>query len=190
MDPIPLKEQISELIQDIPVGLWWKMINTGIQGQVKEEDQIRALHLYVNKLDLKMAKPLLMALYESQPSADHVFPLHIRMRLVPEIVLVLNHKGRKNVKKLRACQNTWNWTKLTFIKMWEIKLLDSQSRILGLSLRDAMMAICHPTNEKFALFHSINKSWREACYVLTILKSAELYAHAMSIALLINSGAS
>jgi len=42
-----------------------------------------------------------------------------------------------------------------------------------------MMAVCHPTNEKFALFHSIDKSWREACYVLTILKLAELYAHAV-----------
>jgi len=38
MDILPLKEQISESIQDIPVGLWWKMINMGTQGQVKEVD--------------------------------------------------------------------------------------------------------------------------------------------------------
>jgi len=184
MDPQLLKEQISKHIQDILVGLWWKMINMGIQGQVKESDQVRALHLYVNALDAHMAKPLLLALYPSQPSDDHKFPLHIWMHLVPEIDSVLNLKGRKNVDKLRACQNNWNQTKLTFIKTWEIELLDSHSRLLGMSLRDAMMSIHHPTNGKFALFHSIDKSWREACHILTVLKSAESYAHAMISALL------
>jgi len=184
MDPIPLKEQISEMIQDIPVGLRWKMINMGTQGQVKESDQVRALHIYVDEMDVRMAKPLLSALYPSRPSDDHIFPLHIRMRLVPEMDSVLNLKGRKNVDKLRACQNNWTCTKLTFIKTWEIELLDSRSGLLGMSLRDAMMDIRHPTNDKFALFHSIDKSWRETCHILTVLKSAESYAHAMISALL------
>jgi len=35
MDLIPLKEQISKCIQDILVGLCWKMINMGTQGKVK-----------------------------------------------------------------------------------------------------------------------------------------------------------
>jgi len=74
--------------------------------------------------------------------------------------------------------------KLTYIKTWEIKLLDSHSGLLGLSLRDAMMLIRHPTNAKFALFHSINKSWRETCHILTVLKLAELYTNAMISALL------
>jgi len=81
------------------------------------------------------------------------------MRLVPEIDTVLNLKGRKNVDKLQACQNNWNCTKLTYIKTWEIELLDNRSGLLGMSLRDAMMSIRHPTNEKFALFHLIDKSW-------------------------------
>jgi len=63
MDPAPLNEQISKSIHDIPVGLHWKMINMGTQGQVKETDQVCALHLYVDELDAKMAKPLLSALY-------------------------------------------------------------------------------------------------------------------------------
>jgi len=45
------------------------------------------------------------------------------MQLVPEIDLVLNTKGQKNVDKLWAYQNTWNKMKLVYIKMWEIKLL-------------------------------------------------------------------
>jgi len=184
MDINPLKEQILESIHNIPVGLCWKMINMGTQGQVKELDQVQALHLYVDKLDVCMVKPLLSNLYPSRPCDDHTFPLHIRMRLVPEIDLVLNLKGQKNVDKLRACQNNWNRTKLTYIKTWEIELLDSHSGLLGMSLQDAMMSIRHPTNEKFALFHSIDKSWRETCHILTVLKSAESYAHAMISALL------
>jgi len=65
----------------------------GTQGQVKESDQVCALHLYVDALDVWMAKPLLSALYPSRPSEDHVFPLHTRMRLMPEIDSVLNLKG-------------------------------------------------------------------------------------------------
>ena len=184
MDPVLLKEQISECIQDIPVRLCWEqMINMGTQGKVKEDDQVQVLHLFVDKLDVKMAKPLLMTLYTSQLSEDHAFPLHIQMWLVPEINLVLNLKRRKNVEKLCTCQNTWNQTKLTFIKTREIEPLDSRSRILGLLLQDAMMSIWHFTNGKFALFHSIDKLWWETCYVLMVLKLAELNAHAMILAL-------
>jgi len=87
------------------------MINMGTQGAVKLEDQVGSLHNYVYELDVEMAKPLLMAMYESWPSVDHVFPLHVQMQLVPEINLVLNTKGQKNVIKLCTCQNTWNKTK-------------------------------------------------------------------------------
>jgi len=52
------------------------MINMGTQGVVKLEDQVCALHIYVNKLDAMMAKLLFMALYESWPSVNHMFPLH------------------------------------------------------------------------------------------------------------------
>jgi len=131
-----------------------------------------------------MAKLLLMSLYTSQLSNDHVFPLHIQMWLVLEIDLVLNLKGRKNIEKFCTCQNTWYHTKLTFIKTWEIDILDSRSRILGLLLPDAMMSIRHSTNGKFALCHSIDKLWHETCYVLTVLKLAKSYVHAMILELL------
>jgi len=95
MDTVPLKEQILKSIQDIPVGLQWKMIKMGMQGAVKPEDQVCALHIYVDELDTKMAKPLLMDLYNRWPSADHLFPLHVCMHLILEIDLVLNTKGQK-----------------------------------------------------------------------------------------------
>jgi len=48
----------------------------------------------------------------------------------------------------------------------------------------AMMSLRHPTNNKFALFHSIDNHWIKKCHVLTVLKSAEFQARAMSAGIL------
>jgi len=160
------------------------MISQGSQGSIPKDQQVKALHVLVDELDVNLAKPILMALYSSKPSQDHQFPLHIRMRLVPEMDGVLNTKGRQNVEKLRSCQKTWLSGKLVQIKTWEIELLDDESEELGMMLRDAMMDICHPTNKKFALFHTIDKHFHDASYVLTVLKSAESHAHMMIAAML------
>jgi len=48
-----------------------------------------------------------------------------------------------------------------------------------MTLCDAMMDLCHLTNNKFNLFHSISKHFRDKCHVLTVLQSAESQAHAM-----------
>jgi len=184
MDTNTLQQVIMENIQDIPMGLHWKMIILGIQGQVKPEDQVHALHIYVDKMDVAMAKPLLMEMYPSRPSLTHKFLLHICLCLVLELDMVLNIKGHKNVDKLHACQNTWINSKLILIKTWEIKLLDSQNACLHMSLQDMMMSICHPSNDKFAHFHLIDKLRWEPCHILTVLKLAKSYVHAMISALL------
>jgi len=88
------------------------------------------------------------------------------------------------VDKLRACQNPWLSRKLIQIKTWEIKLLDDVSDELGMMLCDAMMDLRHPMNQKFNLFHSIDKHFCNTCYVLMVLKSAESHAHAMIAAML------
>jgi len=160
------------------------MISHGSQGAIPKEQQVKALHVLLDELDILMAKPLITALYTNNPSANHQFPLHIWMRLVPEMDAVLNTKGRQNVDKLRACQNMWSSGKLIQIKTWEIKLLDDESEELGMTLHDAMMDLRHPTNDKFNLFHSIDKHFRDKCHVLTVLKLAELQAHTMIAAML------
>jgi len=60
MDTELLERVIVEHIQDVPVGLQWKMIHLGTQGKVKLEDQVCALHVYVDAMDVAMAKPLLL----------------------------------------------------------------------------------------------------------------------------------
>jgi len=179
-----LKKEISRFIEDIPVGLRWKMISLGTQGKIPKENQVRALHVYVDEMDTEAAKLRLTDLYEGNASIGHMFPLHIRMRLVPEIDSVLNTQGRRKIDKLRACQATWITTKLITLKTWEIEFLDERNKDMGMSLRDAMMAIKHPANPRFSLFHSIDKHWKDDCYVVTCLKSADSLAHAMIAALL------
>jgi len=56
MDTEALQQSITENLQDIPVGLCWKMISLGVQGQLKLEDQVHTLHIHVDKLDAAMAK--------------------------------------------------------------------------------------------------------------------------------------
>ena len=68
-------------------------MSIGAQGSIPKEQQVRALHLYIDELDLSLAKPLLMQLYTSKPTEGHTFPLNIWMQLILEIDMVLNTKG-------------------------------------------------------------------------------------------------
>jgi len=95
MDIEILKEVITSVINGVLVGLHWKMILLGMQGSVPENKKVKVLHVYVDELDISMAKPLLMQLYASKTAEGHEFPLGICMHLVPEIDTILNTKGRK-----------------------------------------------------------------------------------------------
>jgi len=77
MDIEVLRGKISLRISSVPVGLRWKMISIGSQGTIPLEQQVKALHLYVDELDAAVAKPRLMDLYTSKPTPGHTFPLRI-----------------------------------------------------------------------------------------------------------------
>jgi len=98
MDIDILEEAISTSIDGVPVGLQWKMILLGTQGLVPDDQKIKALHVYVDELNVPMAKPLLMQLYAHKTAEGHKFLLGIRMHLVPEIDTILNTKGKKTLK--------------------------------------------------------------------------------------------
>jgi len=78
----------------------------------------------------------------------------------------------------------WNTLKYTTIKTWEFKLLDHFHAGVNLLLHHTIMLIPHPTNKKFTLFHSVDKSCFETCHILTVLKSAESYGRALIASLL------
>jgi len=106
------------------------------------------------------------------------------MHLVPEIDSVLNTQGHRKIDKLRSCQATWITSKLVTLKTWVIELLNDTNKYMGVSLRDAMMSLKHPANPRFSLFHSIDKHWKDDCYLVMCLKSVDSLAHAMIAALL------
>jgi len=58
------------------------------------------LQVYVDEMDVAVAKPRLTELYEGNARIRHVFPLHIHMQLVPEIDSVLNKQGQRKINKL------------------------------------------------------------------------------------------
>jgi len=66
MDVELLKEAILDKIENIPVGLQWKTISIGSQGPIPKDQQVKALHVHVDELNVNMAKPLLRALYVSK----------------------------------------------------------------------------------------------------------------------------
>jgi len=96
MDIKVLRGKIMLWISSILVGLHWKMISMGAQGSIPKEQQVKALHLYIDELDAALAKPRLMQVYTSNPASSHTFLLHICMQLVPKINTILNTKGRAN----------------------------------------------------------------------------------------------
>jgi len=79
---------------------------------------------------------------------------------------------------------TWITSKLVTLKTWEIEFLDNTNKYMGFSLQDAMMSLKHPANPRFFLFHLIDKHWKDNCYLVTCLKSADSLVHAMIAALL------
>jgi len=70
------------------------------------------------------------------------------------------------------------------LKTWEIEFLDKHCQEMGMSLHNMMMAIQHPANLRFSLFHSIDHHWKDDCYIITCLKSADSLVHMMIAALL------
>jgi len=81
------------------------MISLGMQGPVKSEDQVKALHIYVDKMDVPWQKLLLMALYESHSSNDNISLSMFECGWCQKMAQSLNTIGWKNVDNLHAYQN-------------------------------------------------------------------------------------
>jgi len=80
----------------------WKMISMGTQGKMKPEDQIKALNIYVNKLDISMAKPLLVELYPSKLTETIIS--HWNLHAIGSRKLILcSPKRQENVENCCVC---------------------------------------------------------------------------------------
>ncbi len=61
-----------------------------------KENQVRALHVYVDKMDANMVKTTPPTSIHCNVGNDHCFLLHIRMHLVPKIDTVLNTEQKES----------------------------------------------------------------------------------------------
>jgi len=61
-------------IKEYPGGPLLEMIALGAQGKIPKENQVRALHVYVDKLDTMVAKPRLMNVYTGNAQSASPFP--------------------------------------------------------------------------------------------------------------------
>jgi len=114
MDVELLKEAISNLIENIPIGLHGKTISQGSQGLIPKEQQVKVLHILVDELDVNMTKLLITDLYASKTAADHKFSLHIWMRLIQEMDVVIDTKGQQkwtSYVHARILGSLANWSK-------------------------------------------------------------------------------
>jgi len=85
-------------------------------------------------------------------------------------------------RQLQACQVTWITSKLVTLKTWEIEFFDEKNAAMGMSLWDAITSIKHMANQRF---HLIDKHWKDECYIVMCLKSADSFVHAIIAALLL-----
>jgi hypothetical protein len=104
----------------LELGFRWRVIPMGKQGKIKEEDQVRALHVECPADQFQVTKAILAEIY----SADAVwFPGGIRLWLVPDIYGVANPETRAKVLHLRARQAVF-LSKVMVMTSYEIASLD------------------------------------------------------------------
>jgi hypothetical protein len=113
-------KKACKLRQKLELGFCWRVIPMGKQGQIKAEDQVRALHIECATEQFQVAKAILSEIY----FADAVgFPGRLKLWLVPDIYRVANPATRAKVLHLHARQATF-LSKVLSMTSYEIALLD------------------------------------------------------------------
>ena len=109
LEPEYMKQVVDEAVNrhkkawkvrgKLELGFWWRVIPMGKQGWIKEEDQVRALHIKCLLDQYQVTKAILAEIY----LADAVwFPGGIKLQLVLDIYGVANPGTRAKVLHLRA----------------------------------------------------------------------------------------
>ena len=92
----------------------------GKQGKIKEEDQVRALHIEYPSDQYQVAKAILAEIYTADAER---FPGGLTLRLVPDIYGVANPETKAKVLHLRARQAVF-LKKVMVMTSYEIASLD------------------------------------------------------------------
>ena len=153
MEAESLASAISNHIQ-IEIGLRWKMISLGTRNKIPVEQQVRALHIEVSVENRLAAQKALLAVYGRHNSGT--YPNGIRLKFALPIGAAYNLNTRAKLEKLRFRQQLWSQTYQKG-QTWEITQLDCQLSDT-LTLRQALNKIVSSTDNRFPLFHSVDRS--------------------------------
>ena len=153
MEADSLAAAISQHIK-IEIGLRWKMISLGTRNKIPPEQQVRALHIEVAVENRLAAQKALLAVYGRKNTGS--YPNGIRLRFALPIGAAYNLNTKAKLEKLRSRQQLWSTTYKKG-QTWEITQLDFQLSD-SLTLRQALTQIVSTTDERFPLFHSVDRS--------------------------------
>ena len=152
MEADALASSISDFIK-IEVGLRWKMVSLGTRERIPPEQQVRALHVEVAVENRMAAQKALLAVYGRKSTGS--FPNGIRLRFALPIGAAYNLNTKAKLEKLRSRQQLWNQTYKKG-QSWEITQLDF-NLTTELTLRQALTKIMSTTDNRFPLFHSVDR---------------------------------
>jgi hypothetical protein len=113
-------KKAEKLGKKIELGFRWRVIPMGKQGKIREEDQVRALHIECPSDQYQIVKAILAEIYAADAEQ---FPGGIKLRLVPDIYGVANPETKAKVLHLRARQAVF-LKKVMVMTSYEIASLD------------------------------------------------------------------
>ena len=155
------RDSIQEAIlaqTGVPVGARWKMITAGTtNGPIKEEDKIKAMHLYVDARSYTHDKEKVKLAFHS---ATAEYPHGMEFKLIPELKDVNNSRSRGKIDGYRNKQKGWSEN---LIKIPTAELVDIDAKInadeSNSTLRDLLMKMTAPSGKQ--LFVSVDRSFSQ-----------------------------
>jgi uncharacterized spore protein YtfJ len=169
--------------QNLELGFRWRVIPMGKQGRIKEEDQVRALHIECPAEQFQVAKAILAEIYSADAES---FPGGIKLRLVPDIYGVANPETRAKVLHLRARQATF-LKKIMVMTSYEIASLDyrfvDDEGYEG-SMRERLMWIASQERDYLSQFVSVTSQYNGTGVVFTFIPQLESEARSLVASLI------
>jgi hypothetical protein len=162
---LTLAEAITAKIQ-IPVGLQWRMITTGIAiSELKEEQKVRAIHFEVEDCDVQYAKKILNDLYHH--SKTDGFPLGMKLRFMPMYDNIPNTEGQNTLTTMVGFQQRYCKYIGEYISGDIINIDGTLPN--GATIRQYLMSMRIEDDKRKRVFLGINKTWNNRGYVYSIL---------------------
>jgi hypothetical protein len=167
----------------LELGFRWRVIPMGKQGRIKEEDQVRAMHVECPAEDFQLTKAILSDIYAANAE---VFPGGMKFRLVPDIYGVANPETRAKVLHLRARQALF-LSKVMTMTSYEITSLDHRfvcKEGFSASMRERIMWIKSRERATLGQFVSVTAQYNGSGVVFTFIPQVESEARSMVASLI------